>query len=70
MTNFVWNKSVWEHGEYVVTVRPDWEKSWRSIPLGHTLDSKDADMVTEWMRSSCDTLRQLFYNEFKDKQDA
>ena len=70
MTDFVWDKAVWEHGEYVVTVRPDWEKSWRSIPIGHTMSSKDAEMVAKWLRSSCGDLRRLFYNESKDEQDA
>ena len=70
MTDFIWDKSVWEHGEYVVTVRPDWEKPWKSIPLGHTMSSKDAELVVEWLRSSYKDLHKLFYNEFIDEQKA
>ncbi len=70
MTKFVWDKAVWEHGEYVVTVRPDWEKPWRDIPIGYTMSSEDANVVAKWLQSSCDDLRRLFYNESKDERDA
>ena len=66
MTNFIWEASAFEDDEYIVSVRPDWEKCWRSIPIGRTLSRRDAETVTDWLRSSCKDLRQLFYNEFKD----
>ena len=68
MTEFVWMASAFEANEYVVTVRPDWEKEWRSIPVGNTMSSKDVEVVVRWLQSSCKDLRQLFYNEFKDAE--
>ena len=68
MTNFIWEAEAFEADEFIVSVRPDWEELWRAIPIGPTLGQKDAKVIAEWLRSSCNDLRQLFYNEFKDEQ--
>ena len=60
MTKFIFKARAWEDDEYVVTVRPDWEKVWKSVPLGCTLSEKDAKIVARWLHSSYYNLRTLF----------
>lgn len=50
--NFITDYSSWENGDYVVTIRPDWEKSWRSVAVGRTLSKDRAVQVSEWLQSA------------------
>ena len=67
MTDFIFKAMAWEDDEYIVTVRPDWEKSWKSVPLGCTLSERDAKIVARWLHFSEANLRTLFRNEFTDE---
>lgn len=66
MTKFIWKKEIWEHDEYIITARPDWEVPSKAVLIGSTLSSRDAEIVKEWLQTSYMNLRTLFYNEFKD----
>jgi hypothetical protein len=59
---FMIDYDIWEHGEYVVTIRPDFEPEWRSIPIGYTLDKKDAKLIARWLSCSLPELFKLFKN--------
>ena len=67
MTKFVFKASAWEDAEYVVTVRPDWEKGWKSVPLGPTVSKRDAEIISRWLHFSEANLRTLFRNELGDE---
>jgi len=59
---FIFEVSIWEHNEYVVTIRPEWESSWKSLPLGYTLDKKEAELIATWLNSSISDLFKIFKN--------
>lgn len=59
---------IWEHNEYVVTIRPDFEKTWRSLPIGCTLSKQDAITVADWLRSALPELYKIFININKEEK--
>jgi predicted rRNA methylase YqxC with S4 and FtsJ domains len=63
---FVVNYSAWDNGDYVVTIRPDFEKSWKSVPIGGTLSKEDARRVAEWLQSALSELWKIFENVAAD----
>ena len=51
MTKLIFDYSAWENSDYIVTVRPDWEKEWKSAPIGHVLDKDTARRIAEWLNT-------------------
>jgi len=67
MTKFVFEAHAWEDSDWIVTVRPNWEKKWKDVPLGTVLDSRDARRVADWLNTAQNQLRILFINELRDQ---
>lgn len=61
-TKFLVYHSVWEDNDYVVSVRPEWEKSWRDVPIGRAMSQRDAKLVAEWLQGALPDLWQIFEN--------
>lgn len=49
-------------GERIISVRPDFEKVWNSVPIGKTLNKHEAETVREWLDSSIDELSKIIVN--------
>lgn len=64
---FIVDTSIWEHGEYIVTIRPDFEPTWRMHPLGSTMDKKEAKFVEDWLRCALPDLWKIFTNVYEDE---
>jgi len=67
---FIAEVSIWEHDEYIVVIRPVWEKFWKSLPIGYTLDKKDAKIIADWLNSSLPELWKIFENVNRDLQET
>ena len=62
---FVIGHSLWDDSDYVVTIRPDYEKVWRSLPLGGTLSERRARLIAEWLQGAMPTLWKIFEKNFQ-----
>ena len=54
--------SIWDEGDYVVTIRPDFEKEWKSLSIGDLLSKEDAKKMARWLQSAMPTLWKIFTN--------
>ena len=60
--NFEIGHSVWEHDEFVITIRPVGEKPWRSAPIGGTVEKLQAQAIEKWLQSAINELWTIFSN--------
>jgi hypothetical protein len=58
--------SRWEADEFVVSIRPPWEKSWNDLPVGQTLTERDAILVGNWLKTAMPTLIKVAENLTKE----
>ncbi len=49
MKGWVVSSTALDKGDYVVTIRPDWEKSWKWAAIGGVLSPRDAQLVKRWL---------------------
>lgn len=67
---WVINAALWEGDEYIIEIRPAYEKSWKAQPLGSTLSKKDAKLIEGWLRGALRTLLTIGANVGKEQSDA
>lgn len=68
LSELVFDCSPWENGDWIVTVRPSWEKKWRSAPIGHVVDKQDAKRIVEWANSAWREIEKVILNGYEDPQ--
>lgn len=59
---FTTSISIWEHDEYVVTIRPYHALVSNEAPIGQTLDKRDALLISDWLNSALPDLWRIFKN--------
>ena len=67
---FIVSYSSWEDSDYVVTIRPDFEKSWKSVPIGSALSKDEARIVSEWLQTAMPELWKIFSNVSSESQHS
>lgn len=70
MAKLIFKESAWDPGESIITVRPDWEKLWKDVPIGHTLSRRDARMIAQWITSAYRELEIIFKNGYEEPGSA
>lgn len=45
-----------------LTIRPDFEKSWRAVPIGASLGKAEAKRIAEWLQVALPELWKIFEN--------
>lgn len=61
-TTWVIQSSLWDDGDHVVSVRPDWEQAWKDVPIGKPMSPKDAALVAEWLKTAIRDLMKIAEN--------
>ncbi len=56
----------WEGSDFVVSVRPVWEKVWRDVPVGGTLSEREAQRIATWLQVAIAELWKIFGNVQRD----
>lgn len=69
MPTFIVDSGMWDEGDYVVTIRPDWEKPWHDLPIGMALSDRDAQKCAQWLRTALPELWRIFNNLEKEKNE-
>ena len=59
MKKIIINYSVWEYGEYVITMRPENEKEWKQVPIGRTLSKDLAKEIAIWLHESISEIQKI-----------
>ena len=67
MKNIIVAYSAWEHGEYVITMRPAKEKAWRDMPVGNILSKTMAIEIEEWLQSAMPEIQKIVIQTEADK---
>lgn len=67
MSKLIFKASAWGEGEYIVSVRPDWEKQWRDAPIEHTLSKRDAKLVAGWLSSAIREIETIIKNGYEEE---
>lgn len=62
MSKLVFKADIFDEGDWIVTVRPDYEKVWKDVPIGSTLSEKEAKIVARWLDTAQRELGILFHN--------
>lgn len=39
----------WEDTDFIVTIRPEFEKPWHDVPIGGVLDQDTAERIAAWL---------------------
>lgn len=68
-TEFVCRAAHWEDSDYVVTIRPEWEKAWKDVPIGITYSERDARLIASWLQSNIKYIFKIFRNMQNEKTE-
>lgn len=49
VSKLIFDASPWEGTDWIVTVRPDWEKEWKDCPVGGVVDKDTAKRIAKWL---------------------
>lgn len=66
----VFKASAWDPGDYIVTVRPSWERPWRDAPIGMTLSMRDAKIVAAWLPTAIREIETIIKNGYEEVDDV
>lgn len=67
MINWIIDYYIFDEGDYVVTIRPDFEESWKVLSIGGCLSEKEAKLVVDWLKhGGLETLWKLFENTYQE----
>lgn len=61
-TPMVFQASLWDEGDYVVSLRPESAKAWEDCPIGCTLSRRDAEVIAKWLPTAWADIRKLSSN--------
>ena len=67
MSKLIFKDAAWDDGMCVVTARPDWEKNWRSAPIGGVIDRDTAIRIAKWLnQGGYKELETIFKNGYEN----
>jgi hypothetical protein len=71
MRKLVYYSQHWEaHDEFVITVAPEGEESWMSIPLYGVMSEREADWMALFLNRNSDTIHKIYTNMQKDDENG
>ncbi len=67
MSKLVFDASPWDDGAWIVTVRPDWEKQWKDVPVGGVVDRDTAKRIAKWLNcGGYAEVERIFRNGYEE----